>query len=191
MPFDYAEQIKPYREKTEDLVALFETVKDKLAEDYAAQELDKSMKQATNALLTVRAIYALFAYRGRKRQNIKNPDFRKDQQLRRLVGNLDKRLIQMKEAIVNLSLKDFAHSADMAQVQVYRILTRCDVIEKEGINETPTQKKGVLQSLILKKDFEDWKKFTKKEKARKKLDDPDREELDPLDKLDLLFDELA
>lgn len=177
----YKKQVAPSRRRVEDLLGTFEAEKEVFAKAYQQRRFD-DMNASTSKIQTIlKSIEAIFLYKPpHKNKNLSGmvplPDFRKDQQLKKLIGRLHSLLENIKEASLDLNLGKFVYQIDLAQKQVYRILQRCDDIEANGINTNVPKRQRVPTTAVLKDNFENWEGWVRKERAEKKNDHEPEEE---------------
>jgi hypothetical protein len=189
---NYAEEIRPYRERVEHFLALLEIQKEKFAEAHEEGRLEDANPRGANIQGIALQIAETFHYTDLvhpKFQTGKSKDFRQDQQLRKLIVRMFDLIAHLKEDTIDLSLRDFMYHTDQVEKQVYLILQRCEGIAEAGIDQTPPARKGVKTTKVLRENFSNWKQLVK-DKKREKNDRADDQGDNPLDKVAELVDQI-
>lgn len=189
---DYAEEIRPYRERVEHFLTLLEVQKEKFAEAHEEGRLEDANPRGTNIQEIALQIAETFHYSDLahpKFQTGKSKDFRQDQQLKKLIVRMFNLIAHLKEDAIDLSLRNFMYHTDQVEKQVYLILQRCESIAEAGIDQTPPARKGVKPTKILRENFANWKRLVE-DKKEKKNDRANDQGDNPLDKVAELVDRI-
>jgi|GEM_PF-5623455 len=172
---DFKQDITETQERTEGLIVEFERRKEDFSKAYESAKFNETIEIAKSLKAYLDQIISIFYLHHKRKESERKTDFRCDQRLHKLVVRMRNIVGQVEEDISTLNIGNFVRHIDQANIQVYRLLERCDHIYETGINKTHSENVRTKTTSIIREDFANWESWVTRQKRK---DDDHFDELD-------------